>query len=261
MRFVHREANDLNQKAYDIYIKIRTEFEKLIRENGINTDEIEISCDSLTAEQAIGTTDRTDAPITVGQEVMLQARYKDSMGQAFTDAPATFRGTLSDIMHMDVINDPHARGMYIASLNAVMRQMELTDHTVHCKNMEPKECSQEYIDWLKERYPKCRLALIGYQPWLFKRLSEDGYFDLRVLDLNPDNVGQERFGVRVEHGIDDYEEVVLKWADIVLCTSSVFCNATMDMYIDIGKEVMFFGITGAGPIKLLGLNRHCPKSV
>lgn len=250
----------MNQKAFDIYTKIRDEFAKLIRENQIDTDEIEIRCDSLSAQEAIGTTDRNDFPILTGQEVMLQARYKDSLGQAFTDAPATFRGTLSDILKMDFINDPHARGMYIGALNAVMRHMERIDHTVHCRNMEPKECSEEYVNWLKERYPKCKMALIGYQPWLFKRISEDGYFDLRVLDLNPDNVGQVKFGIKVEHGIDDYEDVVLNWADVVLCTSSVFCNATMDRYIDIGKEVMFFGITGAGPVKLLGLNRHCPKS-
>ena len=250
----------MRQKAFEIYSKIRAEFEKLIAENGIDTDGIEITCGSLTPQEAIGITDRTDAPINTGQEVMMQAVYKGAAGQAYTDAPDAFSGTLSDILAMDVIGDPRARGLFISALNAVMRQLGKTDHTVHCRNMEPRECSQEYVEWLKENYAPCRLVLIGYQPWLFRRLAEDGTFDLRVLDLDPDNVGEERFGVVVEHGLDDYEDAVLSWADLVLCTSSVFCNATMDLYIDIGREVLFYGITGAGAVSLLGLKRHCPVS-
>ncbi|MGI6720990.1 MAG: hypothetical protein ACOX4I_00310 [Anaerovoracaceae bacterium] len=250
----------MREKSKQLYQKIQNGFRQLIDSAGLDPGEIIITSQGLSTEEAIGHTDRTDFPIMTGKEVMLQAEYKGARGQAFTDAPAEFRGSLQEILKLDLINDVHARGLYIAALNAVMRYLGKIDHSVHCKDMEPSECSEEYIEFLQQQYGKCRLALIGYQPWLFSAIAERTDFELRVLDLNPENVGDTRFGVLVEHGIDDYDDVVLDWADLVLCTSSVFSNATMDLYIDIGKPVLFYGITGAGCIKLLGLDRHCPES-
>ena len=191
---------------------------------------------------------------------MLRAEYRGAYGQAFTDAPADFQGTLRQVMDMDIVRDPHARGVYFAAINAALRYLKLIDHTVHCRTEEPVECAVSYIPYLKERFPGARIALIGYQPSILEALSREPSLETRALDLNPGNVGETRFGIEIGHGIKDYEDTVLNWADLVLCTSSVFCNATMDRYIDIGKPVLFFGITGAAAIYLLGLDRYCPKS-
>ena len=247
-------------KAEHIYQQIQDGFHAILEKYQVNTSEIVLAAQGLSPEEAIGITERKDYPILTGKEVMLQANYKGSLGQAFTDAPAELEGSLDMILDMDIQNDPHARGLYFASMNAVLRHLGLIDHTVHCRTKEPADCAPCYIAHLKETRPCTKIALIGYQPSLFQQLAGDDAFRVRCLDLNPDNVGQTRFGVKVEHGVNDYKEVVLDWADLVLCTSSVFSNATMDLYIDIGKDVLFFGITGAGAIYLLGLNRFCPLS-
>lgn len=250
----------MTDKALRIYEEIQEGFSGIAATHHLDTDNITIKSRGLTPEEAIGITKRRDYPILTGAEIMLQAEYQGAYGQAFTDAPADFEGTLKQVMDMDIIHDPHARGLYFAAMNAALRCLGLIDHTVHCRTEEPVECAAEYIPCLKERFPRANVALIGYQPSLFEALSAEPSFKLRVLDLNPGNVGETRFGVKIGHGIRDYEDTVLNWADLVLCTSSVFCNATMDRYIDIGKPVLFFGITGAAAIYLLGLDRHCPKS-
>lgn len=186
---------------------------------------------------------------------MLQAEHNGSFGQAFTDSPSFFRGSLEEILSMDIDSDPHARGLLISALNAVMRNVGLIENTIHCKNGEPESCAEKFAEYIKENYNNPKIALIGYQPAILEALSKE--FDLRVLDLNPDNVGEIRYNVLVENGIRDYEEVVLNWADLVLCTGSTLCNGSIVNFIDIGKEVIFFGTTLAGAAKLLGLKRLC----
>lgn len=250
----------MTQKAHLIYQEIQKRFQNLLNQYQLDTTEIILTSKGLSPEEAIGITDRKDYPILTGKEIMLQAEYKGSFGQAFTDAPAEFYGSLDDILKMDLFQDAHARGLYFAAMNAVLKHLGLIDHTVHCRTKEPAECAPKYIEWMKQQYSSSKIALVGYQPSLLQTLSSDPDFTVRCLDLNPDNVGQERFGIKVDHGINDYSDVVLDWADLILCTGSVFANATMDYYIGIDKEVLFFGITGAAPVYLLGLKRYCPLS-
>lgn len=217
-------------------------------------NEIHIQSRSLSPEEAIGITDRKDFPILTGKEVMLQAEYMGEKGQAFTNAPAVFHGTLNDVLQLDLTNDQHARGLFIAAMNAVLRKLEIAERTIHCRNGEPEQCAQKAIQWVRERYGSPKIALIGYQPALLEHLSKE--FKVRVLDLDPTNVGETRYGIKVEHGIDDYQSAV-EWADLVLCTGSTLCNGTMANYLDIGKDVVFFGTTASGAASILGLKRMC----
>ena len=238
--------------------KLKDGFRALIDQHSLDADAITISSKSLSPEEAIGNTQRKDFPILAGVEVMLQAEYCGCLGQAFTDAPAVFQGTLTDILALDLMDDMHSRGLFIASLNAVMAKLGFVDHTVHCRTEEPELCAREFYEYAKNHYTGKKIALVGYQPSILDALSKD--FDIRDLDLNPQNIGQIRYGIKVEHGIDDYEEVVLDWADVVLCTGSTICNGTIVNFIDIGKEVLFFGVTVAGAARILGLKRLCPLS-
>lgn len=187
---------------------------------------------------------------------MLQADYKGALGQAFTDAPSNYSGTLGEILGLDLSEDAHSRGLFIATLNAVMRKLGLTDRTVHCRTEEPEHCAVEIAGYVRAYYADKKIALVGYQPSMLEALAKE--FNVRVLDLSPKNVGQVRYGVTVEHGVDDYKEVVLDWADVVLVTGSTICNGSIVNFIDIGKDVIFFGITVAGAAELLGLKRLCP---
>lgn len=236
--------------------ELKEKFRALVRQNDLSIDEVKITTKGLTPEEAIGITRRKDFPILTGQEVMLQAEYRGAFGQAFTDAPAVYTGSLDDILTLDLSEDSHNRAIFIASMNAVMAKLGLVSGTIHCKSEDPENCAPEFANYIRKTYKNKKIALVGYQPSILEALSKE--FNVRVLDLSPKNIGQLRYGVKVEHGIDDYKEVVLDWADVVLCTGSTVCNGTIVDYIDIGKDVVFFGITVAGAAELMGWKRLCP---
>ena len=240
------------EKFFD---RLKAGFMKIIGEKGLAAERIDIRSKSLTSEEAIGVTKRQDFPIITGKEIMLQAEYRGAYGQAFTDSPAVFSGTLEEILELDIVNDAHARSLFIAALNAVMRYLGLADGTVHCKNDEPETCAKDMAEYIKAHYGQPKIALVGYQPAMLEKLSSE--FELRVLDLNPENIGKDRYGIRVEHGMDDYQSVVLDWAELVLCTGSTLSNGSIVNFIDIGTPVVFFGITIAGTAEILGLERVC----
>lgn len=239
----------------NIYDELRQRLNEIIEEKGLSSDEITINSKTLSEEEAIGITERKDFPILTGKEVMLEAEFRGAKGQSFTSHPAVYKGTLSDIVELDIENDQHGMGLFIASLNAIMRYLKLAEGTVHCKNEEPEKCGKKFIDYVKSEYGDPKIALIGYQPAILENLS--GEFSVRVLDLDPKNVGFERYGVLVEDGIESYSEVVLDWSDIVLCTGSTLANGSIVNFLDIGKPVIFFGTTIAGAAELLGLERAC----
>lgn len=240
----------------DLFDALQNKFTNLVNNLKLSGNEVRVTTKGLTPEEAIGNPKRKDFPILTGQEVMLQAEYKGSFGQAFTDAPVIFNGTLDEILQMDLSEDSHNRAVFIATLNAVMAHLGLIDRTVHCKTEDPEKCACELVDYIKKNYGNKRIALIGYQPAMLEALSKN--YMVRALDLNPKNIGQIRFGIKVEHGIENYEEAVLGWADVVLCTGSTICNGSITDFIDIGKDVVFFGITAAGAAQLMGWPRFCP---
>lgn len=239
-----------------LYSLLHERFEQALDEAGIQNEPIGVVCRTLTPEEAIGKTVRRDFPIISGKDVMIEATFRGVRGQAFTDAPTTFSGTLRDVMQMDIVHNPHERGIFIAVLNAVMGALNRCTGTVHCRTEGPELCAQNMLGYLRAHAPHARrIALIGYQPALLNGLAESEYA-VRVLDLNPANVGQVRYGVTVEHG-ETAKDDAIAWADLILCTGSTLCNGTITDYIGIRPEVLFFGITLAGSADLLGLKRVC----
>lgn len=238
-----------------IYDILKYELGKILDENNLSQENILIKSKTLTEEEAIGITERKDFPLLTGKEIMLQAEFKDAIGQAFTSAPTVFSGSLESILELDLDNDDHAKGLFIASLNAIMKYLGLSDKTIHCRNENPEICAVKFKDYLLEKYKDSNIALIGYQPAILENLSKD--FNLRVLDLSPENLGKNKFGVTIEHGLKDYNEVVLEWADLILCTGSTICNGSIINFLNLDKPVIFFGTTIAGAADLLNLKRLC----
>ena len=246
-------ATEIN--AQTLYPELKRRFAEIVRANDLSADQIDIQAKALSPKDAIGDTERKDFPILTGKEAMLQAEYQGACGQAFTDSPAIFSGTLGDILALDIQNDAGARGLFIASMNAVLRKLVLTEGTLHCKNEEPELCAKKLAGSLRSQYGRPKITLVGYQPAMIEALA--GEFPLRVLDLNPENIGKVKYGVTIEHGTKDYRDAVLAWPDLVLCTGSTLSNGTIVDYVNIGKEVLFFGITIAGAAAVLGLKRVC----
>ncbi len=223
----------------------------------VQEEQVNIVCRALTPEEAIGQTKRKDFPIITGKDVMIQAEFRGSYGQAFTDAPTSFSGTISEILDMDIAGDPYARSLFIAVLNAVMASLGKCTGTVHCRTYGPENCAKDMRSFLEANYPEdTRIALIGYQPALLDMLAHSR-FEVRVLDLNPANIGQERYGVIVEDGRSAYESIIHGGADLILCTGSTICNGTIVDYLDLDTEVLFFGTSISGAAPLMGLKRVC----
>lgn len=233
---------------------LKTSFQTLLEGHHLTTESITISARGLTPEEAIGHTERKDFPILTGNEIMLMAEFQGSKGQAFTDAPAQFTGTLQEILDMDLESTPHARGLFIAALNAVMSHLGLSENAVHCKDDGPEFCSRCMVDWVSACYGSPKIALIGYQPALIGALSK--VFEVQVLDLNPANIGTVKDGCPIRSGETDRAAVV-DWADLVLCTGSTLSNGTIVHFLDLDKPVVFFGTTLSGAAALLGLQRAC----
>lgn len=240
----------------ELFESIKTRFADLLESEGILDEPVTIECRTLSYEEAIGYTKRQDYPIITGKDVMIQAECRGGKGQAFTDAPATFSGTLAEILEFDILNDSHARGLFIAVLNAVMNSLGKCVGTVHCRTDGPELCAQEMRRYLSMNYPSVQnITLIGYQPALLEMLT-GGAYHVRALDLNPANIGQQRFGVVIEDGNSALQDAIAG-ADLVLCTGSTLCNGTIVNFLDLETEVLFYGISAAGCASLFGWKRVC----
>ena len=233
---------------YDI---IKQEFAKIIKENGLESGEVVIRATPLSPREAIGNPEDRDYPLVIGVERLMQAEFRDCRGQAFTDMYGDFSGRLSDIVEMDLTNN-FRRAIFISSLNAVMRYLGLVDKTVHCKDNEPRECSYELVKYIERNYGHPQLAVVGFQPRMVEALSPK--LELRVTDMDEDNIGTEKFGVII-HSPEKTQEN-LDWCDLALVTGTTIVNNTIDQF-KISKPVIFYGVTISGVAKLLGLNHFC----
>jgi hypothetical protein len=236
----------------DFYNDIKERFFNLIKEKNLMSSKVEVvSARTLTPQEVIGKPERDDFPLLKGKEVMLQADFKGNLGQAFTDMPGNYSGTLKEIFDMSLDNN-FKRAVFIATLNAVLRYLNYISKTVHCKDKEPAECAAHLVDYIKERFGQPRIAFIGMQPAMVEALAAQ--FEIRVVDLDPDNVGQRRCGVLIEDVA--YTKEILSWADLILATGTTVVNDTLTPLL-IEKLIIFYGVTIAGVAYLKRYEQYC----
>ncbi len=236
----------------DGFYRMKTKFLDLIEENQIGAVPIRVSVRDLTPEEAIGNPEDRDYPLVKGRERLLEAEILGSRGQAFTDTPCNFSGTLKAVALLQ-LTDNRNRAVFIAALNALMRHLGLVEKTIHCKDDSPPLCALDLVRHIHENYGSPRIAMIGFQPRMAQALAK--IFALRVMDMDLDNIGQTKFGVLIEG--PDQTQKSITWCDLALVTGSTVSNGTVHELLT-GKPTLFFGVTIAGPAVLLGLNRFCP---
>ena len=236
----------------DFYEDIKERFFNLIKEKNLMSSKVEvISARTLTPQEVIGKPERDDFPLLKGKEVMIQADFKGSLGQAFTDMPGNYNGSLQETLAMSLDNN-FKRAVFIATLNAVLRYLNYISKTVHCKDKEPGDCAAHLVDYIKERFGNPRIAFIGMQPAIVEALAAQ--FEIRVVDLDPDNVGQKKCGVLIEDVFHTKE--ILSWADLIVATGTTVVNDTLTSLL-IEKPIIFYGITIAGVAYLKGYEQYC----
>jgi uncharacterized protein (DUF4213/DUF364 family) len=237
-------------------------FSAIVAEHHLGNDPVEVKIQPLSSQQAIGRPQRQDFALLEGREVMIEAEFKGSLGQAFTDQPQSFRGSLNDVRRLS-LDSSGSRAVFISTLNAVTSRLGRTKGTRHCRDDEPERCGSEIARGLLKDYGRARVGLVGYQPAILEHLTQAyGLENVRCSDLSPKNTGSYRSGVRVWDGRRETARLV-DWCELVLVTSSAIANDTFDAIYERavssqGKPLVLFGVTGAGLAVLLGLKRICP---
>ena len=229
---------------------LKGEFARIVRNNSLE-GEVVIKADVLSPEEAIGNPEDRDYPLIVGKERMMQAEFRGSLGQAFTDMFGNFSGRLSEIATME-LKDNFRRAIFISSLNAVMRYLGLATKTIHCRNDEPRVCGQELVKYIEEKYGHPKIAMVGLQPRIVEALSKE--FELRVTDMDQANIGTDKFGCTIYS--PKMTEEHLRWCDVALVTGTTIVNNSIDQFM-ISKPVIWYGVTISGAAKVLGLNHFC----
>ena len=238
----------------DALSQMRLKFLDLIEEKQVGAVQIRVRVRGLTPEEAIGNPEDQDYPLVKGRERLLEAEILGSLGQAFTDTPGNFSGTLKEAALLQ-LTDNRNRAVFIAALNALMRHLGLIEKTIHCKDASPPLCASELVRHIRTNFGSPRVAMIGFQPRMVQALAKT--LALRVTDLDEDNIGQTKFGVLIQG--PDQARRNFEWCDLALVTGTTAVNGTIEEML-ISKPSIFFGATIAGPAALLGLNRYCPYS-
>jgi hypothetical protein len=237
--------------AESIYDTLKEKFNAIIREHGLESEEVTVTATTLTPEEAIGNPEDRDYPLITGRERIMQAEFRGCFGQAFTDMYGNYSSRLSDIASMDLANN-FRRAIFISSLNAVMKYLGLTDKTQHCRDTEPRQCSLELARYIKNDYGNPKIAIVGFQPRMIEVLSRQ--FEVRATDLDEGNIGTEKFGITIDDPGDTGAN--LDWCDLALVTGTTIVNNTIEQFL-ISKPVIFYGVTISGAAVLLGLNQFC----
>ncbi len=247
---------DINAEIPHVFKLLKSEISNILAADSLCREKVNITCRTLTPEEALGNPERDDFPLQKGREKLMQAEIGQHAGQAFTDRPGNLSGTVQEIFDLPPVNNYH-RAAIVATLNALLRKSGRIENSVHCKDDGPRLCSIDLTNELKQRYGNPRLVMIGLQPAMAEALSNE--FDMRIMDLDPDNANKLFNKIQVEtapYSIADLEA----WADLLLVTGSTVVNGSIDQFLNIGKPVLYFGTTIAGPAELLKLERICPRS-
>jgi hypothetical protein len=236
--------------------------QELLEENNeLNQLAVVINSRALKNEEAIGNPDRKDFPLLTGKEVLLQAEVDGSIGQAFTGDPIAYQGNIQGVLDLPVERMGN-QALLVATLNAVSRKLGLADRTIHCIDNEPETCAQKISQTVLERHGRCKIGIIGYQPAILENcVKVFGAENIRITDLNRNNVGSLRHGVKVLDGLTDTKELV-EFADVLLITGSILANGTDRSVLDEleNKQFYLFGTTCAGLAHFNNIQRLCSMS-
>lgn len=258
------QISDNYEGETSMYVKMKKTLLDLAEKNGLLESEVKITARILTPKEAIGKTERKDFPLLQGKEFLMQADFKNSLGQAFTDAPSNFKGKLKKILELE-LKDNSDRALFVATLNAVMRHLGAADKTIHCKNEGPELCAREIAGTIIDKYgTDIKIGIVGFQPAIIDNFAKNlTAQNVNVTDLDKDNINKKRYGVLIRNGGTMAEEL-FKISDVILATGSTVVNDSLSRLISLAekyqKPLYLYGTTVAGAGKILNLERLCFQS-
>jgi uncharacterized protein (DUF4213/DUF364 family) len=241
----------------------KAQFAEIVAKHRLLDTQVSVLVKTLTPEEAIGEPGRRDFPIILGKERVVEAEVLGARAHAFTDSPGEFVGDLKGVLDLPLASN-RERSIYVATLNATFKYLNLIENTIHCKDEDPERCGKEIASQLLKRCGKVRVGFIGLNPAIAENLTKTfGMENVRITDLNKQNVNSLKFGVMIWDGGGMTKELI-KQSDIILITGTTIVNGTFDAIMqgvrNDRKDYLIYGVTGAGICHLMGLNRICPYS-
>ena len=241
-------------------------FREIVGNHNLLDKRIQVKMRPLKPEEAIGKPERDDFPLLKGKEVLVEADFLSAKGQAFTDEPSNFEGYIEDVLNLELSTNRN-RAVVVATINAVLRYLEMTWGTIHCKDEEPSQCANEMAERFYRRWGEnTTIGIVGLQPAIASAMIRVfTSSNVKIADLDEDNIGKNFDGVEVLDGRKFSKKVVAD-SFVALITGSSVVNGTIDELIEVSKMdnknriVIFYGTTIAGVASLLNLNRLCFRS-
>jgi len=238
----------------------KEKFARLCDERGIDLAQT-IAVEPMSPGDAIGPNAGEQFAIRRGKERVIEADFGGTKGQAFTDEPSGWTGTLGEMLALE-LDCSSRRAVFVAGLNAVLRAEGEAEATVHCRNEDPSRCGPRMAEEMEERFGRQRFGLVGFQPAILAAMVERfGTDNVKVVDLSRDHIGTLKSGVLVWNGHRTMARLSF-WCDVGLATGSSLVNGTIgeirELFDHQGKPLVFYGITTSGVAALLGLDQICP---
>ncbi len=236
--------------------ELRERWWRRVRERGLEGERLRVKARVLRPEEAIGKPSRNDYPLLKGKEVMIEACVRDGVGQAFTDQPSNYSGTLESLYNLP-LNSNRNRALLVAGINATYSLLGLVKGVKHCRDEGPELCAERMARVLLDEVGgDVRLGMIGLQPAIADRLSKVFRF-FRVTDRDSENIGRRIGEVIVESS--ESNPSVIEWSDVLLITGTTLVNGTIDYFLKFSenKKLYFYGVTIASAAYEFGLRRLC----
>ena len=150
--------------------QIRSKIKAIVAENKISDDNVVITAKVLTPGEAIGNPEHDDYPLLKGRERLMEARFKNSRGVAFSDMFGNFEAGLNEILNLDLKNN-FRRAIFVATVNAVLRELNLIEGSEHCRNEDLIRCAGRLEEFIREGYGEPKIFLCGLQPRMAEVLT------------------------------------------------------------------------------------------
>jgi len=253
MNYVLESARRAHGGTPEFLRGLRSQLRRIVGEQGINPEKVPVEVRSLSPAEIYGDAPLGGLPASPGAMQMVEASVDGARGQAGTDEPGDWSGSLQDVLCMP-LKDQFSRAIFVATLNGVMRSVGQLECTLHCKDERPGMCARKCVEMLTAEMDPGAVAMIGYQPRLFAALVKR--YDLCVVDFHPEMVGRMIKGVKIV-GPDRMEKCNEK-AGLLLVSGRTLINGTFDKVSTREKPAIFYGVTATGPARLLGLRHFCP---
>lgn len=242
-------------------VEAREQLRGLVREHGLGEQVVTVVTRPSATQESTGEGIREEYALTHGDVVLVEATFSGAIGQALSDEPAQFSGTLDQAL--DIRLDTNGqRALFVATANAILAHLGLVRGTCHCEYPSVRECGWRVASSLWGEYPGADVGLIGFQRGFVEGLVEVfGTDRVHVADLAPENLGRKEHGVPIGDSAQD-TKAIIESSDVVLVSGAMVVAGALEGILKTASEVqtpiILYGATAAAPAYLYNLPRVCP---